>query len=227
MFANGHRLLMDRALDAHGKPPHYDALLLGNLREDVYKFPKMRRFMLGKGLTHYYRPGRAGGLWFFVPSAPRRTQWLFDRAVRLQRAGRARDAAFALGRAIHLLSEMAAPVHSSVVLHWYGDPFELYVEQHARELRRLPLPELPAEAARAQSAAELTHLLAVHAQQFPCDRTRNVPGFIGWKLGLLQRPSPEEVERQVRALIPMGARFTQELLRRFDAATQPALGRAA
>jgi hypothetical protein len=231
MFANGHRLVMDRALDELGDDAelreHYDALLLGNLREDVYKFPFTKRFMLGKGLTHYYRPGRVGGVWFFVPSAPRRTGWLFERAVRLHRAGRPRDAWFALGRAIHLLSEMAAPVHSSVVLHWYGDPFELYVEANARELRKLPLPALPAGAARARTAAELVHLLAVYSRQFPCDRTRNLPGWLAWKSGLLRRPADDVVVSQVRALIPMGAAFTLAMLRLFLAAVRPAQARAA
>jgi hypothetical protein len=230
MFGNGHRLVMDRALDALDDADfrqNYDALLLGNLREDVYKFPFLRRFMLGKGLTHYYRPGRIGGVWFFVPSAPRRTAWLFLRAVRLHRAGRIRDAYFWLGRAVHLLSEMAAPAHSSVVLHWYGDPFELYVEAHARELRTLPLPLLPEAAARARTPEELVHLLAVHAQAFPCDRTRNVPGYVAWKLKLLRRPEPAEVVRQVRALIPMGAAFTLALARLFQAAVQPTRAAAA
>jgi hypothetical protein len=225
MFGNGHRLVMDCALDALDDEEfrrHYDSLLLGNLREDVYKFPFLRRFMLGKGLTHYYRPGRMGGVWFFVPSAPRRTGWLFDRAVRLYRAGRLRDAYFWLGRAVHLLSEMATPVHSSVVLHWYGDPFELYVEAHARELRKLALPSLPAAAAGVRRPEELVHLLALEAQAFPCDRTHNVPGYLAWKLKLLQRHPSEEVVRQVRALIPMGAAFTLALARMFQAAVQPA-----
>ena len=113
MFANGHRLIMDRALDELGDGPlreHYDALLLGNLREDVYKFPFVTRFMLGKGLTHYYKPGSRWGLWPLVPSAPKRTGWLVARGVKLWRAGHRRDGAFWLGRAVHLLSERAVPV---------------------------------------------------------------------------------------------------------------------
>ena len=64
VFTNGHKLIMDMGVDALPHPllrRHYDELLLGNMREDVYKFPLVQRFMLGKGLTHYYRPGRRGG----------------------------------------------------------------------------------------------------------------------------------------------------------------------
>src|SRR4051812_19461261 len=130
MFANGHRLVMDRALDELRHPAldaEYDALLLGNLREDVYKFPFVTRFMLGKGLTHYYRPGRRWGLFPLVPGAPMRSDWLFDEGVRLYRGGQRRDGVWNLGRAVHLLSEMAAPVHAQIVLHWRGDPFEMYI----------------------------------------------------------------------------------------------------
>src|SRR4030095_17118756 len=112
MFASGHKLVMDRALDAVGHPAlteHYDALLLGNLREDVYKFPLVTRFMLGKGLTHYYKPGRRWGVFPLVPSAPTRSNWLFDRGVRLYRAGRRRDGLFSLGRPRPPSSELVSP----------------------------------------------------------------------------------------------------------------------
>jgi hypothetical protein len=214
MFANGHRLIMDRALDAlphSALREHYGALLLGNLREDVYKVPLVRAFTLGKGLTHYYRPGSLWGAFPLVPSAPARTERLVARGVREWRDGRPRDGAFWLGRAVHLLSEMAAPVHAQRILHWRGDPFEMYIERNHRELRQLPLPDEP----RAESPRQLVHDLAVYTQRFPCDRTRNLPGYVGWKLGLFRRPSDDEVLAQVRALVPMGAAYTVALYRLF------------
>ena len=229
MFANGHRLIMDRALDALPDPVltrHYGALLLGNLREDVYKLPFVARFTLGKGLTHYYRPGSWFGAFPLVPPAPGRTSRLVDRAVREHLAGKPRDALFWLGRAVHLLSEMAVPVHAQRVLHWRGDPFELYIERHHKNLRALPLPETP----RATSPAQLVHDLAVYTQAYPCDRTRNLMGFIGWKLGVFQRPSDEVVVAQVHALVPVGAAYVVALYRHFlerVAALPDAAGRAA
>jgi hypothetical protein len=211
VFTNGHKLIMDMGVDAIAHPwftEHYDALLLGNLREDVYQLPFLRRFMLGKGLTHYYRPGRRGGAFPFVPAAPTRADWLFQGAVREHRAGNARDAFFTLGRVVHLLSEMVAPVHAQVILHWRGDPFEMYLEARHAELRRLPLPPWPTGQS---TAGALVHDLAVFCQRYPCDRTRNVPGFVGWKLGLFRRPGAEEVLAQVHALVPMGAAYTAAL----------------
>ena len=146
MFTNGHKLIMDMGVDAVAHPllrERYDELLLGNMREDVYKFPFARRFMLGKGLTHYYRPGRPGGAFRFVPGAPARADWLFDGAVREWRAGHPRDAFFTLGRVVHLLSEMVAPVHAQVILHWRGDGFEMVLERDHQRLRALPLPSWP------------------------------------------------------------------------------------
>ena len=215
MFANGHRLIMDRALDELGAGPlndEYDALLLGNLREDVYKVPFVSRFVLGKGLTHYYKPGSRWGLWPFVPSAPRRTGWLFERAVTLWSAGRPRDGAFWLGRAVHLLSEMAVPVHAQVILHWRGDPFEMYIERHHRELRELPLPAIPDDHATPDA---LVHRLAVVCQDYPCDRTNNLPGLLAMKLGLLRSHRRDDVVRQVHAMVPIGAAYTVALYRMF------------
>ena len=226
MFANGHKLIMDRALDELGHGPlheHYDALLLGNLREDVYKFPFVSRFMLGKGLTHYYKPGSRWGLWPLVPSAPRRTGWLVKRGIELWRDGLRRDGAFLLGRAVHLLSEMAVPVHAQVILHWRGDPFEMYTEKHHHELRKLALPEIPDAVA---TPDELVHELAVECQAYPCDRTNNLPGFIAKKLGLLQSHSSDEVVRQVHVLVPLGAAYTVALYKMFLDACEPPRDRA-
>jgi hypothetical protein len=191
---------------------HYDELLLGNMREDVYKFPFARRFMLGKGLTHYYRPGRRGGVFRFVPGAPARADWLFDGAVREQRAGRTRDALFTLGRVVHLLSEMVAPVHAQVVLHWRGDGFEMVLEREHQRLRALPLPAWPTHL---RTAGALVHELAVFCQRFPCDRTRNVPGYVAYRLGLIERPSADTVEQQVAALVPAGGAYMAALFALF------------
>jgi hypothetical protein len=211
MFTNGHKLIMDMGVDAVAHPlltRHYDELLLGNMREDVYKLPFVQRFMLGKGLTHYYRPGRRGGAFRFVPGAPARADWLFDGALRRFAAGYPRDAFFALGRVVHLLSEMVAPVHAQVVLHWRGDGFEMLLEREHARLRRLPLPAWPRAA---RTAGRLVHDLAVVCQRFPCDRTRNVPGYVAWRLGLRARPTRETVEAQAAALVPLGGAYTAAL----------------
>lgn len=211
MFTNGHKLIMDLGVDAIAHPlfdRHYDELLLGNMREDVYKFPLVDRYMLGKGLTHYYRPGRRGGAFRFVPGAPARADWLFEGAVNAFAGGRPRDAFFTLGRVAHLLSEMVAPVHAQVVLHWRGDGFEMHLERHHARLRALPLPAWPRHL---RAAGALVHELAVECQRFPCDRTRNVPGYVAYRLGLRQRPSRETIEAQVAALVPAGGAYTAAL----------------
>jgi hypothetical protein len=221
MFTNGHKLIMDMGVDAIAHPlfaRHYDELLLGNMREDVYKFPFVRRFMLGKGLTHYYRPGRPGGAFPFVPGAPARSDWLFEGAVRRFADGHPRDAFFTLGRVAHLLSEMVAPVHAQVVLHWRGDGFEMLLEREHARLRALPLPPWPRNGG---TAGRLVHDLAVACQRFPCDRTRNVPGYLAWRLGLRERPSRETVEAQAATLVPLGGAYMAALyalfLERVDA----------
>ena len=211
MLANGHKLIMDMGVDAIAHPlfaRHYDELLLGNLREDVYRLPLAGRFMLGKGLTHYYRPGRGGGALPFVPAAPARADRLFDAAVRAWGDERPRDAFFALGRAVHVLSEMVSPIHAHAVLHWRGDGFEMLLEREHARLRRLPLPCWPREP---RTAGRLVHELAVACRRFPCDRTRNLSGYLAWRLGRRTRPSPEAIESQVAVLVPLGGAYVAAL----------------
>ena len=211
MLANGHKLIMDMGVDAIAHPlfaRHYDELPLGNLREDVYKLPFVRRFMVGKGLTHYDRPGRGGGVLPFLPGAPARADRLFDGAVRCFADGCPRDAFFTLGRVVHLLSEMVSPIHAHAVLHWRGDGFETLLEREPARLRALPLPAWPRDAS---SAGRLVHDLAVASRRFPCDRTRNAPGWVAWRLGLRKRPSAEAIEAQAATLVPLGGAYVAAL----------------
>jgi hypothetical protein len=211
MLANGHKLIMDLGVDAIAHPlftRHYDELLLGNMREDVYKLPFVDRFMLGKGLTHYDRPGRGGGALLFLPGAPARADRLFDAAVRAWGDRRPRDAFFTLGRVVHILSEMVSPIHAHAVLHWRGDGFEMLLEREHTRLRRLPLPPWPRAT---RTAGALVHELAVACRRFPCDRTRNLSGYLAWRLGLRARPSPETIESQVAVLVPLGGAFVAAL----------------
>jgi hypothetical protein len=212
VFPNGHKLMLDRAVEALGHPAlraHYDALLLGCLREDFWNLAGW--VVRGKGFTHF--AGATGGWGLFVgaPGAPRRAGRLFQRAVREHRAGRTRDAFFWLGRAAHLVGEMAAPVHAGRCIHWRGDAFESYLEAHGAELWALPVAELPSGRTAAQLAADL----AARARAFPADRTRNLRGFLAWKMGRLRRPSADEVLAQVRALVPLGVASLAALCRRF------------
>jgi hypothetical protein len=210
MLANGHKLVLDMGVEAIAHPlvaRHYDDLLLGCLREDVYKLP-LGGFVLGKGLTHYYRPGSGGGVLPFVPGAPARADRLFDAAVAAWDEGRPRDAFFTLGRAVHVLSEMVSPIHAHAQLHWGGDGFEALLEREHARLRRLPLPEWPRAA---RTAARLVHDLAVACRQFSCDRTRNLPGYLAWRLGLRARPSAETIEAQAAVMVPLGGAYVAAL----------------
>jgi hypothetical protein len=212
VFPNGHKLLLDRAVEAVSHPAlrdNYDALLLGCLREDFWNLGGW--VAPGKGFTHFTGATGAWGLFIGVPGAPRRADRLFDRAVREHQSGREREAFFWLGRAAHLVGEMAAPVHATRSVHWRGDAFELYLEEHADELRALPLARIPAGRSASQLAAEL----AARARAFRADRTRNPGGHLAWRLGLLPRPSEAEVLEQVHTLVPLGAAHLAALCMRF------------
>ena len=71
------------------------------------------------------------------------------------------------------------------------------------------------DAARSQNASTVTppEVLAdqLRSQGFPCDRTRNVPGYLAYRLGLRRRPTRDEVAAQVTALVPAGGAYTAAL----------------
>jgi hypothetical protein len=190
VFRSGHRLLLEKAAAAVAHPlldAHAGALVEGCFREDEYSI----------GLTH------------FAYAAPWRAGRLFARAVR-GHASSAREGFWWLGRAAHLVSEMASPAHAQGSFHWYGDAFELYLEQHCDELRGLPVADVPPDGAEA-----LARGLALEARRHHADRTRNLPGYLAYRLGLRRRPTEAEVLAQVRELVPLGAGYTAALFRRF------------
>jgi hypothetical protein len=115
-----------------------------------------------------------------------------------------------LGRACHLLTDMACPVHAHRVMH-EADPFEWYVEAHAPALAQLPMPPAPA----VDSVPALVAGLAAYARLFTPDRTHNAWGRMLRGLGVLRPVPMAEVERQARALIPAAAAHVASLFRRF------------
>src|SRR5207245_9373015 len=119
-------------------------------------------------LTHFYRPGLPGGLVPFLTPGPRwRADRLFALAVEHYREGRPAAAFVQLGRAAHLLTDMACPVHAQRTVPMISDSFEWYVEGNAGALGIQPVP---AVAPRGR-ASELVDDLAREPQRFAADRT--------------------------------------------------------
>ena len=47
---------------------------------------------------------------------------------------------------MHVLIDMACPVHAKPAVHYLRDPYERYVDAHAQELAAMALPALEAQA---------------------------------------------------------------------------------
>jgi hypothetical protein len=105
---------------------------------------------------------------------------------------------------------MGCPVHAQRVAH-LTDPYEWYVEGHARALRALPVPQVPDR----DEASELVESLSAVAQAFPADRTNNAWGHLLWRLGLREKADRRTCAAQAEALIPMAAGHAAALLRLF------------
>jgi len=171
MLPNGLLVTLELAL---GPAPHdrHAALALGMLREDVWLLGPVA--LPSPSLGHIY------------PRARRHCARLYDRAVAAAREGRlAGD--FALGRALHVLIDMACPAHARAVPHYLHDPFERWVEVHATELAALPLPELPPD---------------------------DAPGALVDSLAGAARAADGAISAQARRLVPLAAAHVRALLTR-------------
>jgi hypothetical protein len=224
MRLNGQVLVLEmavRKLDAPLVSRYRKALILGALREDVYYVPFLRIVFEHLSLSHFYGPGLPGGfLPFLWPGARWKVERFFSRAVARYRQGQLPAAFLELGRACHVLTDMACPVHVHRVAH-DTDPYEWYVDAHVEHLARLDVPSAPL----AQHPSELVEGLARFTRQFAPDRTHNLLGRWMRRLGL-RRPLPRgTLAEQAERIIPVAAGHAAGLLHLFLRATEE-LGRA-
>ena len=186
--------------------PH---LLHGNDAEDDFVVAGLR--LRAPGLTHTYRPGsRFGELG--APSALTQLRRCWQRA---SRAASPELAAFWLGRACHLLGDMAVPARTRGVWHLLGDPLELFCEARVDRLAELLPDELPQRVGPLEAHADA---LARTASAEAADTTRTPWGALRFRLlGSGTRLTDAEVERQARQLLPLAVSHTRGLLLNFVA----------
>ncbi len=191
----------------------YAAMILGMFREDVLLLPGMRRALPSPSLRHSY---------------PRSRQYcgqLFDGAVAAGRAGEPVRGAFLLGRALHVLIDMACPVHAQGVAHYLDEPFERHVDAAAEDLASLPVPALSAHVAEGGPQA-LVDSLAGAARREIADTTKSPWGRVLRRWGYRQPPSGREIKEQARRLIPLCAAHVRALIAQYDAAFTSPVGQA-
>jgi hypothetical protein len=220
MRLNGLLLTIQQAANHLGDPlidEYRHVIVLGSLREDVMYLPLVGRVWEHFSFSHFYKPPLPGGILPFVWPGPRfKAQRFFDRGVEHFTAGERPAAFLNLGRAAHLLTDMACPVHVHRVVH-DTDMFEWYIESHRPELEALPLPEVPPMA----SAAAIIESLARYTAQFRPDKTQNAIGRWLKRRGLSQPVPRREVIEHARTIMPMAAahlvRMFELFLARVDA----------
>lgn len=205
MLDKGLLLTLNLALQEMGSIPldRYDAWVEGLYREDVVVLPFIGTTFSSPSWRH---------LW---PRSRRYGAHLFKKAVSLRRRGDLRGGDRMLGRACHVLIDMAVPVHAQAVWHYLQDPFELYVEAHDEELSRLPVPPLP-HGMRSANPEQLTDFLASVARLERVDDTQSPWGRILRSLGLRDRPKQLQVADQARRLIPLASAHVKLLIENYE-----------
>jgi hypothetical protein len=186
---------------------HEAALLQGNQAEDDFVLGPVR--LRAPGLTHTYRPGsRFGELW--APSARTQLQrWL----ARARQAPSPERAAFWLGRACHLLGDMAVPARTRGVWHLFGDPLEAFWEAHEDLSSLLPVPLPATEGSAPTDALQHVERLALFSSSFLADTTRSPWGAARFRwLGQGARLDSAQLGEQAAQLLTQAVVHTRDLL---------------
>ena len=218
MLRNGLCLVVDMAVRAVGDDEitrHRKSLLLGTLREDVLYVP-----LFGvteyPSFSHFYRPGLPGGYLPLLWPGPRfQVDRLYARAIASHRRGHVARSFVALGRALHVLTDLSIPAHANRVVH-ERDPFEWFIEGNAASLSSLPVPFVDA----CQRPSDHVEAMARSAQPHEADATTTPLGRLLKRFGLRKALRTRVVAEQARTLVPIAAAHAAALLRRFASETR-------
>jgi hypothetical protein len=206
MQPEGHRAIVRAGAARAGALALLPELLRGNDDEDVHIVPLLGLRLQAAGLTHTHRPGSSRGELFAPSAGVCCVKWV----ERSRAAKSPAEGAYFLGRACHLLVDVAVPARSRGVWHFYGDPLESWVEEHVAEIGTMPVAKAPPYAGPAALADALARL----SSSYPVDTTRSTWGSWAMRLtGRGRRVSPEEAGEQARALVPAAIAYVETLLR--------------
>lgn len=215
MRLNGLSFIISAAVKEIGDPllcRYERAIILGAFREDVWYVPWIDRVIEHASLTHFVGRTLPGGfIPLLVPGADRRAAGFFAKALRCSGQGKQASAFVQLGRASHLLIDMACPAHADRVVHG-SDPFEWFVEGHRPALSAMPsiAPEV-----EASEPGELVRALARLAQACRPDMTTSWHGQWLRRMGLRERVPMSEVREQAETLVPAAIGHSAALFRLF------------
>jgi hypothetical protein len=191
-------------------PADLPALLGGGRDEDDLVLLGLR--FRAPGLTHTYRPGQRFGE-LFAPSAKTKMLKCLRRASTETTRVRA---AWWVGRACHLLGDMAVPARTRGVWHLAGDPLEAWLEARAEQLGAMAdhaAASLEATETRCRTPAELADALARASSAHAADTTRTPWGRLLYERARRgERLTQPEIEVQARALVPLVVASTAALL---------------
>lgn len=175
--------------------------------DDLVVFGRWR--FRAAGLSHTYKPAAPRWGELFAPSAKDRMLVFIRRARSMKRRD---QAAWWLGRACHLLGDMAVPARTRGVWHLAGDPLETYLER-LEDAALAKLGEPASGIAWPDDPAAIADVLANASAKLPADTTRTPWGRAKFeRFGRGTKLDEGEVEAQARVLVPLAVEATAALL---------------
>jgi hypothetical protein len=209
MLPKTHHLIINVAIDHAGSWAHEfrQEILQGNDDEDVHIVPIVKWRLRAAGLTHTHVPnGRFGELG--APSAKRQCLVFLDKAHREEKPA---QKAWWLGRACHVIADVAVPARAHRIWHIEGDPLEAWIESHCETFANVSV-----EQDEHRAPEEIIEELARIAITFPADTTRTPWGRAAFHWFSRGRELEEpELTRQARVLVPRAMQSTKALLEWF------------
>jgi zinc dependent phospholipase C len=204
MRYNGLKLVIDMAVKKVNHPlfnSYQDAIILGSIREDILFVPGLNKIFEHVSLSHFTGKYLRGGFIPLVyPGASFKTKYFFKKSLNRYRQNKKALSMVLLGRASHLIIDMACPVHATRTPH-LDDGYEWVVEKNYLNLSELPF-EIPNHFS---TSNDIVKSLARWTQRFEPDRTHHPIGAFLKKIGLRKGLHQKQLADQAEQIIPKAA----------------------
>lgn len=186
-------------------------LFRGALNEDFFCVGKRLLKIRMLGLSHFYNPETKSGFLLNIFSNGKDTGVKrFNKAKKYYIKGDIKNAYYNLGRAVHLLHDLAAPAHAQLLPHYILDRCEIYINKNCD---RMKLPRI--RIVRFKRADDYYHSIAAKVYHFEAEKRLSMAWQVKRLIGLKKRIPKENLREQAEYIFPMAVSYTAGLIEHF------------
>jgi hypothetical protein len=136
MLAKTHRFVVDQALNLTSKKfKGYEKFIeKGCIGEDTPSITFNYNYFQIIGSHHFYHPIKKVGYFKFFNNAKQQGLFYFEKAVELYKKNQLENSFIYLGKALHMLADIASPSHTKLEFHFI-DIFEHYINSSIQNFK--------------------------------------------------------------------------------------------